>query len=62
MIIKICDVCYQQNKKMVKSRYRTGYTGSIKIDLCQKCREKNIIKNKTKKEFIEYAYNLLINQ
>jgi hypothetical protein len=33
MTIRICDVCKKEGK-LVESKYRGGYTHSVKVDLC----------------------------
>lgn len=34
--IKVCDIClHTGDKKMVESRYRWGFKGGFKMDLCK---------------------------
>lgn len=54
MKISICDICNYEKRKNVESKYRTGYKGSEKIDLC--VNHKNWGKGKTKEQFYkDYA-------
>jgi len=53
MNIKICDVCNKEGK-MVKSSWRVGWKGDIKLDVCDK--HKDFCKGKTKEEVAKFIY------
>ena len=54
MKMNVCDVCLK-NKKIVKARYRVGWSHGIKIDLCVE--HKDFIDNKTQEEVGKWLYN-----
>ena len=58
MNIKACDVCYYTNKKLVQSKYRVGYTGTPKLDICEE--HKDWTKQfKGKQEFVKGVFKLM---
>lgn len=59
MTLKICDVCHADGGKKINSRYRTGFRGGMKIDLCVE--HKGWGKGKTMQEFNTQAISLLGN-
>lgn len=34
MNMKVCDVCWMTERKISQSKYRVGWSHSIKIDVC----------------------------
>jgi len=55
MKLAICDVCYSENK-IVKSKYRTGFSGGVKIDVCEDHR--GIVKGMSQDQFIKKVLEL----
>lgn len=56
MKIGICDLCYIDGGKLVKSEFRWGYKGGFKLDLCSPhAKKENPFKGMTEKN-AEAAY------
>jgi len=56
--VKLCDKCYSEGK-MVESKYRVGFKGDLKLDLCEKC---SPLAPKSKQEFIKFYYKVIMNE
>jgi hydrogenase maturation factor HypF (carbamoyltransferase family) len=52
--IKICDVCKKEHNELKESRYRSGWTNNIKIDVCEE--HKTFIKGKTPEQVTKWLY------
>ncbi|KKK51939.1 hypothetical protein LCGC14_3109920 [marine sediment metagenome] len=56
MTIKVCEVCYSDNKKKVEGNWRIGFVRGMKIDVCVE--HKDVTKGMNRSEFNKYAIEL----
>lgn len=61
MKINICDICYLKDDKIVKSKWRKGYTHGQKLDFCEKHHDWQGKKGTTREQFY-HEYNKLNNE
>jgi len=54
--IKVCDVCKHEGK-MVESKWRSGFKGGWKVDLCDAHKNAGVVP-KTLVEFIKWYFAL----
>lgn len=57
MNVRACDVCKFKDDSFIEARYRTGFKGSIKADLCEV--HKQFFKSDTPEEFSKEFYSLM---
>lgn len=58
MKINICDVCFADKEKLVKSKYQTGYKNGVKVSVCEE--HENWGKGKIGREAFEKMANKLL--
>ena len=56
--INICDVCFKDDKKLIKGTYRVGFKHGLKLDVCNE--HKDFCKGKTQEEIGLWLYKARI--
>lgn len=55
MKITICDICYKNDKKIVKATFRVGWNRGLRIDTCEN--HKDFCKGKKQSDVANWYYD-----
>lgn len=58
MKISICEICYHKDEKLVQRKYRRGFNGGLKLDLCEEHKD---FGGDTQEEFTEQYLEIIKN-